>query len=904
MKTLLKIIWWLLLVWVTGSVYWVSFNEGPYTTDCAWANKTINYYLPIWTNQRTVYPIDSFTNNVLSFILSADSSVSLFKNWSNVLDDCTDWQRWSNVGPVWQTVNAIWNYDGCVMNRQIRQNPSLPTFQLVFKVAYKTQTWTWSGNSSYYYYPQAWENILPIQYIPNQKQRIWSAARVHDNECLNVNVNYCWDWILHSSQWEQCDDGNNVDGDWCSAICESENLAQCVRWPITLPLSSTITASTSGLCQPWVLVWWFASSIVWNAINYVWSCWWSAVGWPCAASYTSTASACTRWDITIPLTGIISSTTPWLCQTWVTVDSFADTTPVGNVRNYVWWCGWSAIWNINGWNCLWQFVTWWWSECVRWPMSLPLTAPINASHPWLCRAWEIVWAFLETPSWSSRNYTWSCNGYIWWTCNATYTSGWGNSYCWDGTLDPWEQCDDGNNVDWDWCSATCRRPWSSWGWGWWGVPTWTYYCGDGNLNPWEDCDDGNKIDWDGCNKSCDREPWVTFGEIPKCSEIDPPSVLLWEYLPVFWKIKSIDNINSCKDSNVWMIKKSSSRCYFKISNKFWVADEFYAPCYGWNWWNLWNDFFKTINSQTSNIDWKLLRKIDESYKNKKLWEYKITLYKIEYDQCVEVPWEETQYVFKRKSYKWSVCAMNFIITTPYLLQQWATISTSSNATLSNFYRMNGKSMLSNLELANIKVASLSWWETKDYLLNTFVTKYKKLAVVNTKLNNITMKKVSDRNIYYYNWSINLNNVKFVKPTTIIIDWWDVNIKWNVTWNVMFIVPQWSINISSSNCDIKQVIDGIYVAKNYAIDIIRNNNKYSTWCNDWRVQINWLLIGWNSENLWKYRRSVLNDYFYGWASIKKKVFDGASMLINQNPSMWLSLPPGANELMDQLKVKRN
>jgi uncharacterized repeat protein (TIGR01451 family) len=62
-------------------------------------------------------------------------------------------------------------------------------------------------------------------------------------------------------------------------------------------------------------------------------------------------------------------------------------------------------------------------------------------------------------------------------------------YCGDGVLDPGEECDDGNNVDGDGCSADCK----------------VEYCGDGNLDPGEECDDGNNIDGDGCSANCTLE---------------------------------------------------------------------------------------------------------------------------------------------------------------------------------------------------------------------------------------------------------------------------------------------------------------------------------------------------------------------------------------------------------------
>jgi len=75
------------------------------------------------------------------------------------------------------------------------------------------------------------------------------------------------------------------------------------------------------------------------------------------------------------------------------------------------------------------------------------------------------------------------------TCTLTNTY---VPYCGDGEINQdWEQCDDGNNVDGDGCSAEC---------------TIEPYCGDGEINQdWEQCDDGNNVDGDGCSAQCSLE---------------------------------------------------------------------------------------------------------------------------------------------------------------------------------------------------------------------------------------------------------------------------------------------------------------------------------------------------------------------------------------------------------------
>lgn len=72
--------------------------------------------------------------------------------------------------------------------------------------------------------------------------------------------------------------------------------------------------------------------------------------------------------------------------------------------------------------------------------------------------------------------------------------------CGNGNLDSGEQCDDGNAISGDGCSAACESE----------------ACGNGFLDPGEECDDGNELDGDGCSASCTLEECgngiLDFGE--------------------------------------------------------------------------------------------------------------------------------------------------------------------------------------------------------------------------------------------------------------------------------------------------------------------------------------------------------------------------------------------------------
>ena len=65
-----------------------------------------------------------------------------------------------------------------------------------------------------------------------------------------------------------------------------------------------------------------------------------------------------------------------------------------------------------------------------------------------------------------------------------------NRTCGNGTVEPGEECDDGNTFDHDGCSAACIIE---------------SFCGNGTVEPGEECDDGNYKDGDGCARDCTLE---------------------------------------------------------------------------------------------------------------------------------------------------------------------------------------------------------------------------------------------------------------------------------------------------------------------------------------------------------------------------------------------------------------
>ncbi len=79
--------------------------------------------------------------------------------------------------------------------------------------------------------------------------------------------------------------------------------------------------------------------------------------------------------------------------------------------------------------------------------------------------------------------------------------------CGDGIVDPGEECDDGNDINGDGCSDNCELEQGP-------------ECGDGNLDPGEECDDGNNANGDGCSANCDIEPDCGDGNLDPGEECD------------------------------------------------------------------------------------------------------------------------------------------------------------------------------------------------------------------------------------------------------------------------------------------------------------------------------------------------------------------------------------------------
>jgi hypothetical protein len=164
------------------------------------------------------------------------------------------------------------------------------------------------------------------------------------------------------------------------------------------------------------------------------------------------------------------------------------------------------------------------------------------------------------------------------------------------------------------------------------------------------------------------------------------------------------------------------------------------------------------------------------------------------------------------------------------------------------------------------------------------------------------------------------------PTTIIIKG-NVTIEWDISSNVL-LVAQGTVKFNLPTPDRRkdwcnpQIIHGVIVAQWWFVasdnNWYQNDNLSNPRCRKGNLQVYGLLIGNDLQKVVDSRRSHLEHWFtfrQDWANItvddpevkaerRKEIYEGASVYIEQNPSLWRDMPPGADEFLKTLNVSRS
>ncbi len=304
-------------------------------------------------------------------------------------------------------------------------------------------------------------------------------------------------------------------------------------------------------------------------------------------------------------------------------------------------------------------------------------------------------------------------------------------------------------------------------------------------------------------------------------------------------------------------------------------------------------------------------------------EYKLSLEKIEYQTCVSSTDDKGNAVYKLSTQKDGydrVCEVDFAVTDPYMIQKSPYgIGNKSTTDLSKYQLKNGTNFMSQFfEQATISDTAYETPKNMKTLFINFKNKYAKLA----KTVKGAIKKVPGKSIYLISGkSIDLKSVigNSTKPFTLIAT--DPNaeiiIKGNLSTNAMIMTQGTIVFDAEGACNGQagygkagQMVQGIFYAGNGFVsknDKKNNDLNNSEWCNYGNLHIKGVAIG-DLSKVMKERRSELYTWFNASSSssTKKKsdiVVNGASVLVEYNPSLRGNLPPGAEEFNKALEVYR-
>ena len=305
-------------------------------------------------------------------------------------------------------------------------------------------------------------------------------------------------------------------------------------------------------------------------------------------------------------------------------------------------------------------------------------------------------------------------------------------------------------------------------------------------------------------------------------------------------------------------------------------------------------------------------------------EYKIALEKIDYSLVSKD--EKGKITEEKKIFDDRICEVDFSVTDHYMIQRSPYgIGNKATTELNNYRLINGTTFMDQF-FKNERT------DAKEYktpasiksLFTTFKNKYAKLA---KPLKN-GLSKVPGKAIYLVSGKeINLKNLisDSSKPFTLIATDPSANItiKGDLNTNAM-IMTQGTITFDASNsCNgggrksghAGQIVKGIF----YAGDGFRSSgdaNLKNTYeklsdgdrCNYGNLHIKGVAIG-DLSDVVKARRSELYTWFQGNGGGKdggekvQKIINGASVLVDYNPTLRGNLPPGANEFNKVLAVYR-
>jgi len=464
---------------LTMSGWWYTLCSGSSPDEVYWQITHDRYN---WTIFKMIAWVNyDFTNN----------SYTGWFSWTFKFFNNTTWyfrdQRWWVADFWWTWVPALTQTGICTW---VVTSWAYYSWALSYSIT-QTRNWSIWNPTTWWVYTWSpavnWCNFNCISWY----QRSWLIS-----QCTLVIWTYCGDWIIQSpnswSIYEQCDDHNLLNWDWCSSSCLLE-----------VPSCSLINNSPKYTGQQLTFTWnTFSGRVVFDWLAFGdWSTWTRASNttWVTQVTWHSYSNSWT-YTSTLRIKNILSGAITNSCTSSVTIRALTGTycgdwiiqTPNSSWTNEQCDYNNSTHWSSCNTNCTWRIPSCTWLTVTPNTGAIPLTVTFGwikdsrANYTLNFGTWTSTWSFsfpltnIYTSTWTFTYsltwiniYSWAFNCiqtwvvtpiYTWlicrswwinlsWTC--TLISTWNTSITW--TLTSWSTF----SIPWN---ITIYSSWSNTGW--------------------------------------------------------------------------------------------------------------------------------------------------------------------------------------------------------------------------------------------------------------------------------------------------------------------------------------------------------------------------------------------------------------------------------------------------------
>ncbi len=207
------------------------------------------------------------------------------------------------------------------------------------------------------------------------------------------------------------------------------------------------------------------------------------------------------------------------------------------------------------------------------------------------------------------------------------------------------------------------------------------------------------------------------------------------------------------------------------------------------------------------------------------------------------------------SYDGRICQYNFAVTSPYMMQKGISLSSTPDdiRTLGRFLDIDGDSVLAGADLEPLD--TLSTVDARKELQEAFDEYVLKASDGVTDITNdiaaigINIKRVPSQEIYYTNEDVVIEagnpSKPFNKgrPTTLLVDdGATVEIRGSLYGNLLILNPAGTISFVNMDCDQQDVVQGIFLAKDFSTHQLVYGDVYRTLANNGTTKPVWCTDG--------------------------------------------------------------